>query len=109
MSVSAQYYDGESARVQNVDVNDDGPGFSESAKASFGQKRPTRILRDAEKQAFAKMSKEALKKAGVSYQLFMYDGSQHAFHNDTAPTRYNEAAAKLAWSRSIEFLKVKLK
>ena len=52
---------------------------------------------------------EALKKAGTSYQLFTYDGAQHAFHNDTAPTRYNEAAAKLAWSRSIDFLKEKLK
>jgi len=52
---------------------------------------------------------EALKKAGTSYQLYTYDGAQHAFHNDTAPTRYNEAAAKLAWSRSIDFLKDKLK
>ena len=52
---------------------------------------------------------EALKKAGASYQLYTYDGAQHAFHNDTAPTRYNEAAAKLAWSRSIDFLKEKLK
>ena len=52
---------------------------------------------------------EALKKAGINYQLFMYEGAQHAFHNDTAPTRYNEAAAKLAWSRSIAFLKEKLK
>src|SRR5258706_9214101 len=52
---------------------------------------------------------EALKKAGTSYQLFTYEGAQHAFHNDTAPTRYNEAAAKLAWSRSIEFLKEKFK
>jgi len=52
---------------------------------------------------------EALKKAGTTYQLFTYDGAQHAFHNDTAPTRYNEAAAKLAWSRSIDFLKEKLK
>lgn len=51
---------------------------------------------------------EALKKAGVTYQLFMYEGTQHAFHNDTAPTRYNETAAKLAWSRSIEFFKTKL-
>lgn len=52
---------------------------------------------------------EALKNAGTSYQLFMYDGAQHAFHNDTAPTRYNEVAAKLAWSRSVAFLKEKLK
>lgn len=44
---------------------------------------------------------EALKKAGTRYELFIYEGAQHAFHNDTAPTRYNEAAAKLAWSRAI--------
>lgn len=51
---------------------------------------------------------EALKKAGVSYEVFMYDGAQHAFHNDTAPTRYNEAAAKLAWSRTINLFKKEL-
>lgn len=52
---------------------------------------------------------EALKAANVNYQIFMYDGAQHAFHNDTAPTRYNEAAAKLAWSRTMEFFKERLK
>jgi carboxymethylenebutenolidase len=46
---------------------------------------------------------EALKKAGTKYELYMYEGANHAFHNDTAPTRYNEAAAKLAWQRTIEF------
>lgn len=46
---------------------------------------------------------EALKKAGITYELYMYEGVNHAFHNDTAPTRYNEAAAKLAWQRTIEF------
>jgi carboxymethylenebutenolidase len=51
---------------------------------------------------------EALKKAGVTYELFIYAGAQHAFFNDTAPTRYNEAAAKLAWGRTIEFFKKKL-
>jgi len=48
---------------------------------------------------------EALKKNNIRYELYMYDGANHAFHNDTAPTRYNEAAAKLAWQRSIEFFK----
>jgi carboxymethylenebutenolidase len=52
---------------------------------------------------------EALKAANIKYQVFMYEGAQHAFHNDTAPTRYNEAAAKLAWSRTMEFFKEKLK
>ncbi|MBL0183163.1 MAG: dienelactone hydrolase family protein [Chitinophagaceae bacterium] len=46
---------------------------------------------------------EALKKNNIRYELYMYDGVNHAFHNDTAPTRYNEAAAKLAWQRTIEF------
>lgn len=51
---------------------------------------------------------EALKKAGTHYQIFIYEGAQHAFNNDTAPSRYNETAAKLAWSRSIELLKKEL-
>ena len=46
---------------------------------------------------------EALTAAGVRYELHMYDGVNHAFHNDTSPTRYDEAAAKLAWERTIAF------
>jgi carboxymethylenebutenolidase len=46
---------------------------------------------------------EALKNAHVKYELYTYEGAQHAFHNDTAPTRYNEAAAKLAWERTLQF------
>lgn len=48
---------------------------------------------------------EALKKNNIRYELYMYEGANHAFHNDTAPTRYNEEAAKLAWGRTIEFFK----
>ncbi|TAK17897.1 MAG: dienelactone hydrolase family protein [Acidobacteria bacterium] len=44
----------------------------------------------------------ALKAAGVKYEGFVYEGTVHGFHNDTTP-RYNEAAAKLAWTRTIEF------
>lgn len=51
---------------------------------------------------------EALKKAGTKYEIFVYEGAQHAFNNDTAPTRYNEAAAKLAWSRAIALFKKEL-
>ncbi|MBS1681971.1 MAG: dienelactone hydrolase family protein [Bacteroidetes bacterium] len=51
---------------------------------------------------------EALKKAGTRYEIFIYEGAQHAFNNDTAPTRYNEAAAKLAWGRAITLLKKEL-
>ena len=46
---------------------------------------------------------EALKKANIPYELYIYEGAQHAFHNDTSSARYNEAAAKLAWQRTLEF------
>jgi carboxymethylenebutenolidase len=46
---------------------------------------------------------EALKKNNITYELHMYEGVNHAFHNDTSPGRYNEAAAKQAWQRTIEF------
>jgi carboxymethylenebutenolidase len=52
---------------------------------------------------------EALKKTGVKYELYVYEGAQHAFNNDTAPTRYNEAAAKLAWERMLKLFADKLK
>lgn len=45
---------------------------------------------------------EALKKAGTKYELYIYEGANHAFNNDTAPTRYNAAAAKLAWERTLK-------
>jgi carboxymethylenebutenolidase len=50
----------------------------------------------------------ALKSAGVGYQIFVYDGANHAFNNDTSTARYDAAAAKLAWSRTIDFLKQNL-
>lgn len=50
----------------------------------------------------------ALKKAGVNYQLFMYEGASHAFNNDSNPDRYNKEAAELAWGRTISFFKEKL-
>lgn len=52
---------------------------------------------------------EALTKAGKKFERHTYEGTQHAFHNDTAPGRYNEAAAKLAWQRSVDFLRTHLK
>jgi len=52
---------------------------------------------------------EALKKASVDYKIYMYEGANHAFNNDTNPERYNKDAADLAWKRTIAFLKEKLK
>lgn len=49
----------------------------------------------------------ALKANHVRYEEFSYPGTQHGFHNDSTP-RYDEAAAKLAWSRTVAFLKKNL-
>ncbi|MEX1203692.1 MAG: dienelactone hydrolase family protein [Dongiaceae bacterium] len=51
---------------------------------------------------------EALDKAGKDYTLYMYDGANHAFHNDTSAARYDKAAAELAWSRTTGFFKRRL-
>lgn len=45
---------------------------------------------------------EALKANHVTYQAYVYEGANHGFHNDTTP-RYDEAAAKLAWQRTLDF------
>ncbi|MGO4377231.1 dienelactone hydrolase family protein [Pseudoduganella sp. RAF53_2] len=49
----------------------------------------------------------ALKAAHVKYEHFVYPGTEHGFNNDTTP-RYDEAAATLAWQRTVDFLKQKL-
>jgi carboxymethylenebutenolidase len=46
---------------------------------------------------------DAVKAAGVAYTIHMYDGVNHAFHNDTNEARYDQAASELAWSRTIAF------
>lgn len=51
----------------------------------------------------------ALKAAKVEYQLYMYEGAGHAFNNDSNSERYNKEAADLAWGRTVEFFKKKLK
>jgi carboxymethylenebutenolidase len=50
----------------------------------------------------------ALKANKKHYELFMYEGTQHGFHNDTTP-RYDANAAKLSWDRSLEFFKKNIK
>lgn len=49
----------------------------------------------------------ALKSAGVAYRRHLYPGTKHGFHNNSTP-RYNEAAAKLAWQRTVDFFKIHL-
>ncbi len=52
---------------------------------------------------------EALKKANIKYELFMYPGVNHAFHNDTSEARYNADAALHAWKRTLDFFEANLK
>lgn len=51
----------------------------------------------------------ALKEHQKNYEMYMYGGVGHAFHNDTSAARYNEEAATLAWKRTISFLDKHLK
>lgn len=51
---------------------------------------------------------EALEAAEVAYEVHMYEGTKHAFNNDTG-SRYHKEAAELAWRRTIAFFKEKLK
>jgi carboxymethylenebutenolidase len=51
---------------------------------------------------------EALKAAGVDYQIHIYENVNHAFNNDTSDARYNKEAADRAWQRTVEFLKQNL-
>jgi carboxymethylenebutenolidase len=46
----------------------------------------------------------ALKANKIPLEAHVYPGTQHGFHNNSTP-RYNEAAAKLAWDRTIAFFK----
>ena len=50
---------------------------------------------------------KALKAANVPHEMHSYAGTQHGFHNDSTP-RYNEAAAKLAWDRTVAFFRKNL-
>jgi carboxymethylenebutenolidase len=51
---------------------------------------------------------EALKANHVTYTAYVYEGANHGFHNDTTP-RYDEAAAKLAWKRTLDFFNQNLR
>ncbi|HQZ97012.1 MAG TPA: dienelactone hydrolase family protein [Pyrinomonadaceae bacterium] len=50
----------------------------------------------------------ALKENKKKYEVFMYDGKQHGFHNDTTP-RYDAESAKLSWERTLDLFKKNLK
>jgi len=49
--------------------------------------------------------RKELQAGGKTFEIFVYDGVNHAFNNDTSAARYDKKAADLAWGRTIEFLK----
>jgi carboxymethylenebutenolidase len=59
---------------------------------------------DARINAMWPAFESALTSAGVPHEMHMYPGTQHGFHNDSTP-RYDEAAAKLAWERTVSFFR----
>ena len=52
--------------------------------------------------------RQALEKNGKTFEIFVYEGANHAFNNDTSAARYDKAAADLAWGRTVEFFKKNL-
>jgi len=50
----------------------------------------------------------ALKAAGARYEAHQYPGTLHGFNNDTTP-RFDEAAARLAWARTLDFFRAQLR
>jgi len=77
------------------------PGAADAAKIKAAV-----LIHNAENDdwvnAGAPAYEQALKAAGVRYEAHTYPGTGHGFHNDTTP-RYDEAAAKLAWQRTLAF------
>lgn len=52
--------------------------------------------------------REALEANGKDFTIYIYEGANHAFNNDTSAARYNKQAADLAWQRTVDFLHQKL-
>jgi carboxymethylenebutenolidase len=81
---------------------------SQPAAADVARIRAPLLIHDAGKDervlAGWPAYEAALQANKVSYQHFVYAGAEHGFNNDTTP-RYDEAAARLAWSRTVAFFK----
>ena len=76
--------------------------------AEVGNIQASLLLHFAEDDNFVNRSRAeyeaALKEGNKSFQMFSYPGTRHGFHNNSTP-RYDEAAANLAWERSVAFFK----
>ena len=83
------------------------PGNDEAAMQLFAKLDPNKQIEDRINAGWPAFE-AALKANGVNYQMFMYPGTNHGFNNDTTP-RYDDAAAKLAWSRTVGFFNERLR
>lgn len=100
------------ASAMGADLNAGVPFYGAAAETSSVPKIKAPLLiqyaeSDERVNSMWPAFEKALKAAGVQHQAHVYPGTQHGFHNDSTP-RYNEAAAKLAWERTIAFFKKNL-
>ena len=89
LAAAVPFYGGQpnAADVAKIKAPLDDPLRRDSTNGSTPAGRPT---------------KRRSRPTAIKYEMFMYANTNHGFHNDTTP-RYDEAAAKLAWSRTIVF------
>ncbi|WP_290794337.1 dienelactone hydrolase family protein [Flavihumibacter sp. UBA7668] len=78
------------------------PAVAEAAKIKAAVQLHYAAL-DERVNAGMKEYEQALKDNGIRYEQYVYEGVQHAFHNDTSAARYNKEAATLSWSRTLAF------
>jgi carboxymethylenebutenolidase len=104
--------------VNNLAVNE--PALSAGVAYYGGQPKPEDVAKiqaalmlhygglDERINAGIAAYESALKQAGKTYEIYVYEGANHAFNNDTNAARYDKATADLAWSRTVGFLKKNL-
>jgi carboxymethylenebutenolidase len=63
------------------------------------------VMLDMNNTGEAILYRGELDRLGKTYQFHMYEGAQHGFNNDTNEERYNQAAAELAWGRTVDWFK----
>jgi carboxymethylenebutenolidase len=104
--------------VNNLAVND--PGLAAGVAYYGPQPKPEDVAKiqaplmlhyaglDERINAGIPAFEAALKSAGKTHEIYIYEGANHAFNNDTNAARYQKEAADLAWSRTVAFFKKNL-
>ena len=82
-------------KIGSLPLTPNGKVDRKALAANYARKASDRHKREEKARVFA-----ALKAAGARYEQFVYDGTQHGFHNNSTP-RYDEKAANLSWERAL--------